>query len=71
MTHTIDRLRAEFLEMPGLRLTVKQVQRLCGIDGKVCQRVLDALVARRFLRVHHDGTYSRLTEGPLPDAVMA
>ncbi len=49
--------------MPGLRLTVKQVQRLCGVDGKICQKVLDALVAGRFLRANADGTYARLTEG--------
>jgi hypothetical protein len=27
---TLERLHAEFLEMPGLRLTAAQVQRLCG-----------------------------------------
>jgi hypothetical protein len=27
-----DRLRAEFLEMPGLRLKSEQVQRLCGVE---------------------------------------
>jgi len=28
----LTRLRAEFLEMPGLRLTPEQVQRLCGVE---------------------------------------
>ncbi len=63
MIRTIDRLRAEFMEMPGLRLTVRQVQRLCGIDGTMCQSVLDALVAGRFLRINADGTYCRATDG--------
>jgi len=27
-----ERLRAEFMEMPGLRLTSEQVQRLCGME---------------------------------------
>ncbi len=63
MRRTIERLRAEFLEMPGLRLTVRQVQRLCGIDGVMCQSVLDTLVAGRFLRVNADGTYCRVTDG--------
>jgi hypothetical protein len=27
-----NRLRAEYMEMPGLRLKAEQVQRLCGID---------------------------------------
>jgi hypothetical protein len=27
-----ERLRAEYLEMPGLKLRIEQVQRLCGIE---------------------------------------
>ena len=63
MKRTIERLRAEFLEMPGLRLNVNQVQRLCGVDETMCQDVLDALVDVKFLRRNHDGTYARLAEG--------
>ena len=70
MRRTIERLRAEFLEMPGLRLTMRQVQRLCGIDGAVCQGVLDALVACRFLRVNADGTYCRVTDGRLRSSAL-
>ena len=55
----MERLRAEFLEMPCLRVTAKQAARLCGVDGSVCQDVLDALVERRFLRANADGTYVR------------
>jgi hypothetical protein len=47
--HVLNRLRAEYLEMPGLRLTKTQVQRLCGVEHTVCQPVLDALVDTRFL----------------------
>jgi hypothetical protein len=36
-----ERLRAEFMEMPGLRLTSEQVQLLCGVERMVCQMVLD------------------------------
>lgn len=57
---TMQRIRAEFLEMPGMRLTVEQVQRLCGVEASVCQTVMDALVARKFLCVHPDGTYVRI-----------
>lgn len=63
MRRTIERLRAEFLEMPGLRLTVVQVRRLCGVDETMCQDVLDALVDLKFLRMNADGTYVRLTDG--------
>jgi hypothetical protein len=62
MHRTIQRLRSEFLEMPGLRLTNKQVQRLCGIDEETCKAVLDALVHLEFLRLNSDNTYSRLTD---------
>jgi hypothetical protein len=63
MRRTIERLRAEFLEMPGLRLSVVQVRRLCSVDETMCQDVLDALVDVKFLRVNPDGTYARLTDG--------
>jgi DNA-binding IclR family transcriptional regulator len=55
-------VRAEYLEMPGLRLKREQVQRLCDLERTVCQRVLDTLVEERFLRVTADGTYARFTE---------
>ena len=58
-----DRLRAEFLEMPGLRLTVEQAQRLCGVERALCKAMLDALVASRFLSVKPNGTYGRVSEG--------
>ena len=62
----VHRLRAEFLEMPGLRLSSAQVQRLCGIERTLCQTMLDTLVTARFLCVKGDGTYARLTEGDVP-----
>jgi hypothetical protein len=62
----IDRLRAEYLEVPGLRLTPKQVERLCGIERLMCHAVLDALVASQFLCVKPEGHYVRLTDGTIP-----
>jgi hypothetical protein len=62
----MKRIRAEYLEMPGLRLTVEQARRLCGIDETMCRTVLNALVDAGFLRVNPDGTYARLSEGSLP-----
>ena len=59
--HAVDRIRSEFLEMPGMRLTAAQVQRLCGIDNLICEAVLAALVDSNFLSHHADGMYSRLT----------
>jgi hypothetical protein len=59
----IQRIRAEYLEMPGLQLKTEQVQRLCGIERAMCQPALDALVNAKFLYVKPDGRYARLTEG--------
>jgi hypothetical protein len=55
----LERIRAEYLEMPGLRLTAVQVQRLCGLDASTCAALLDALVAVEFLRRDPDGHYIR------------
>ena len=59
----LQHVRAEFLEMPGLRLTPEQAQRLCGVERALCQRVLDALVDMKFLCVRPNGAYARLTDG--------
>lgn len=63
MDPIVERLRAEFLEMPGLRLTAQQVHRLCGVDRDACRAVLDVLVGEKFLCTKPDGTYARLTDG--------
>ena len=60
---SLERLRAEFLEMPGLRLTRDQVHRFCGIDTPACSEVLDALVHEHFLCLKPDGRYARLSDG--------
>jgi hypothetical protein len=49
------------MEMPGMRLTPKQVERLSGVVNSVCQRVLDDLVRAGFLSVGANGTYARST----------
>jgi hypothetical protein len=59
----LNRIRAEYLEMPGLRLTLAQAQRLCGVERALCQRVLDTLVEAKFLSLKPDGAYARVTEG--------
>ena len=62
----VTRIRAEYREMPGMRLTAQQVQRLCGIEGTLCELVLDWLVETKFLVLRPDGTYARVGEGELP-----
>ena len=46
----IIRVRNEFIEMPGLRLSVPDAMRLWGLDRESCQRVIDALVQASFLQ---------------------
>ena len=60
----LHRLRAEFLEMPGLRLNSEQVQRLCGVERTISQMILDVLVDEEFLGVTLDGRYARITTCP-------
>ena len=56
-------MRSEFQEIPGLRLTKPQIQRLWGLDGQTCDQVVDALVGSRFLKCTPSGTYSLLDAG--------
>lgn len=58
----IQRIRAEYLEMPGLTLRPEQVQRLCGVDSALCESVLDTLVESGFLSRRPDGAYGRLRD---------
>ena len=55
--HLASRVRAEFLEMPGLRLTLSQAQRLFRLEPEVCAQVVDILVDRAVLR-RRGGTIS-------------
>jgi hypothetical protein len=57
-----ERVRAEFLEMPGMRLRPDQVERLCGVERVVCARVLDDLVRAGFLSSSANGSYGRSTD---------
>jgi hypothetical protein len=59
----VHRVRAEFLEMPGLQLTCEQAQRLWVIDPQTCMSILERLVATRFLVRRTDGRYVRCGEG--------
>jgi hypothetical protein len=59
----LARIRAEYLEMPDMRLRVEQVRRLCGLERSLCQLALDILVEAKFLRLRSDGTYVRFVEG--------
>jgi hypothetical protein len=58
----LDRIRGEFREMPGLRLTFAQACRLWQVDAPACQIVLDALLLEGFLHRTQDGAYLALPQ---------
>ena len=62
MNELVGRIRAEFLEMPGLRLTLAQASRLWGLDEGACRRVIDVLVGSSFLRWTASGLLARVGE---------
>jgi hypothetical protein len=47
----LHRVHGEFMEMPGLRLTVAQACRLWNVDPDTSLDVLNQLVDEQFLRV--------------------
>jgi hypothetical protein len=59
----LRRIKAEYLEMPGLRLTAAQAGRLWGVDPPACLDLLERLITERFLQRRPDGTYTRATDG--------
>lgn len=60
---TLRRICSEFIEMPGLRLTLRQAQRLWGLDEATCASSLAFLVEAKFLTRVDDSVYARLTDG--------
>jgi hypothetical protein len=56
----VRRVREEFREMPGLRLTIAQASRLWGLEREMCRTVIDSLVASAFLRWTAGGAVTRV-----------
>ncbi len=57
LTRFLNRVRGEYLEMPGLKLTVSQAQRLWSMDRPMCERLLTSLVRSNFLTRTRDGAF--------------
>ena len=57
----VRRIRCEYLEMPGLRVTAPQAQRLFGLDAITCDEVLACLLQSGFLSYTVDGMF-KLTQ---------
>ncbi|MDQ3069871.1 MAG: hypothetical protein M3R55_09110 [Acidobacteriota bacterium] len=59
----LRRIKGEFVEMPGLRLTTAQAQRLWGMEADFCEAILGALVDAKFLMRSGD-VFVRVDPGP-------
>jgi hypothetical protein len=55
----LHRIRGEFVEMPGLRLTREQAARLWHLDPTLVTSLLRELVDAKFLARTADGAYRR------------
>ena len=55
----IERIRGEFLEMPGLCLTAPQAARLLALDREISRELLRILLDAGFLRLTVNGAYVR------------
>lgn len=51
-------VRLEYANLPAMRLTLVQAQRLWSLDAELCQEILDSLVETRDLAIA-DGRYCR------------
>ena len=70
----VTRIRGEYQEMPGLRLTSAQACRLWQLDPETCHAVLQHLVDERVLALTSDGAYvafSTLRRKPAKAALSA
>jgi LPS sulfotransferase NodH len=64
----LRRIWNEYVEMPGLRLTRQQAQRLWAVEADVCASLLESLVEVKFLMRGADGKYARRADATEPVA---
>jgi hypothetical protein len=67
----VARIRGEYTEMPGLRLTLAQACRLWQMDTANCESVLQTLVNDSFLVRTKDGVFIALPMYTRPTAAKA
>jgi hypothetical protein len=53
----LARVRGEYFEMPGLRVTFAQACRLWQLDVSTCEMLLDRLIREGFLWKTNNGFY--------------
>lgn len=58
----LRRVRGEFAEMPGLRLTPVQAARLMGLEAALAEQIMQALVRVDFLCHASNGVFVRRSD---------
>ena len=58
-TELLRRIASEYLEMPGLALSIQQAERLWGLEHAIAVSAMNALVLEGFLRVTSTGVFVR------------
>ena len=53
------RIQTEYVEMPDLKLTARQAQRLWHLSHEVWETALAVLIGKQFLAQTRDGAYVR------------
>ena len=57
LENLLRRIQGEYLEMPGLRLTPAQAQRLWGLNKLECESLMHVLLDSQFLKRTRDGAF--------------
>ena len=55
----LQRVRAEYDDLPSLRLTPSQAQRMFDLEPRACAALLDTLLNENFLTRTSDGVFIR------------
>jgi hypothetical protein len=64
----LRRIQCDYLEMPDLRLSRAQAQRVWQLDEGTCTQLLDSLAENGLLQRGHDGTYALLADRAIQPA---
>lgn len=59
LINAVDRVSGDFVEMPGLELTLAQAARLWNMEDVACRTAIESLVQAGFLRWTTKGTVVR------------
>ena len=68
---TLVRMQTEWTEMPQLKITSRQAQRLWNLSNDVCETAFAALIRKGFLVQAPDGAYIRHAFVQLSGAMAA